>query len=661
MPQVKFSALVTDMKGKAGGSIFSKNKQGSYFRNNKWGGGRKSARWDAAKVRLSTLSNAWRNLSQEQREAWESAAVDFPFTNKFQEQYIASGYQLYMSLNGNLYANNLPTLTVPGENRPFPEDMTFAVATPDIPWVTGGTGATFPIVGTTLIGPCSTDGDCPYGFTCYAQGCLPNYTIGSPQFLAERLKVRENYYMFVDLNCEDDSDCVDQGLTGGSADVACQNGQCVYVGDGLEYWERTSYVLNIAPVVQLEGQWNQATGPEKTQINGSLRFTLGAYTINQLRTTQDEIVLVSNYSLSNGGPTIRLRPQDANTTRIYMTFGLNTTETTSEQATFLWYQDYATSELFGNCVLQFQINPGDTVENYLCLNASGFSYAQFEYYNKLLTGPISTWGDALGTNHNPFGDWITIGPWTGIVYGSGIYSTPTDIIYSDIRFYPSRYTEFKYALSGMLSGDEMVLILMNGDPQPKCTFRSCILPSEKINCALSACECDGYWCGPWGDILRDYRNAAPGGNPDVYMIPAVPIYDYVDNGGGFYQFDYAGVWINKKGGYFANNGATFVPLTTASIGATIESGFSVVVSVSRAKGNGKTVRESEFIKMTILPADQSQDWELWEFIKAAIKTAPPGTDFWIAFDLIDTTSGLYKRPTKHIRFKAGADLSSSVN
>jgi hypothetical protein len=672
MPQIKFSGLVTAMKGKAGGSIFSQNKQGAYFRNNRWGGGRKSARWDAVKVRLATLSNAWRNLSQEQREAWEAASADFPFENKFKEQYIASGYQLFMSLNGNLYANNLPTLTVPGENRPFPDDITFAVDTPDVPWFTGGTGATFPIAGNGLIKPCSQDEDCPFGFTCQNNGCLPNYPIGSPQFLAEREKVREMYYMFGDLDCNDDQDCVDQGLSGGSADVACQNGRCVYVGDSFEAWERTSYVLNIADAIHLQGQWSQAESANDTQVNGSFRFTLGPDSLKKLRTTQNEIVLVSNYSLGAGGPTIRIRPQDQQTTRVYMTFGVATSSTSSELATFVWYQDYPTEMFNGNCVLQFQINPRDTVQNYLCLNASGFSYAQFEYYDGFTNGPVSSWGLPIGTDHNPFLDWIMQGAWTGIVYGAGIYSTPTDVIYSDIRFYTFRYTEFKYALSGMLSGKESILIRANGDARPKCKREQCVDTGDTVyllnngqvatDCDwLPGCSCRAGRCGAWKSTERAFSNIAPGGNTDIRMVAAVPISEPIETEPGVYTFSFAGFWLNKLGGSFANNGATFVPLTTAEIGGTTESGFYIVVSVSRAKGNGKTVRTSEFIAMTIFPGEISSNYELWDYIKPTIITAPPGTDFWIAFDIIDTNSGLYRRPVKTIRFKAGADLQSSVN
>lgn len=661
MPQIKFSGLVTAMKGKAGGSIFSQNKQGAYFRNNRWGGGRKSARWDAAKNRLQTMSNAWRLLTSEQREAWQAAAVNYPFENKFKEEYIPSGYQLFMSLNGTLYAQGLPTLAVPAEKRPFPEDVQIAVATPDIPWVTGGTGATFPITGNGLIRPCSEDRDCPFGFWCQNNGCLPNYPIGSPQFLAERQKVRDAYYMFGDPECTSDQDCYDAGL-GTGTDIACTDGKCVYVGDGLMYWERTAYVLNIADALYESGQWTNETNQNKAQINGSFRFSLGQATLNKLRTSQDEIVLVSNYYNDGRGVTIRIRPQDEQTTRVYITLGINTSDIPAGNATFVWHQDYPTSEFYENSVLQFQINPINTVKSFICLNNRGFAYGQFEYWEGYQTGPISNWGPPYDTQHNPYGNLSMGAAWTGFVYGAGHLQAPTSVIYSDIRFYPSRYTDFKYALSGMLQGSESILITASGEAKPKCSYKSCTQGENFCGDFWNKCNCAAGICGPWRSTADRLANQAPGGNTDIRLSAAVPIYNIGEIEEGVYDIYFAETWFNLMGGSFANNGATFVPLTLATIQGTTESGFQLIVSVSRAKGKGMTTRKTEFIDMTLIPADISAEWELWEFVKAAIKSAPPGTEFWIAFNLLDTNSGLAQcRTKKTIRFKAGADLSSSVN
>lgn len=664
MPQIKFSNLVTAMKGKAGGSIFSQNKQGAYFRNNRWGGGRKSARWDAAKQRLTIMSNAWRNLSTEQREAWESAAINFPFQNKFKDEYIPSGYQLFMSLNGNLYAQNLPTLSVPGEKRPFPEDIQISGGTPDVPWVTGGTGATFPYLHSNCVEGDPPPEGCPDCYVC-SVNCIPDGgSITSAEYLECRAKIGEQYYMFADPECTSDSDCVDAGLAGATPDVACQDGKCVYVGDGLQYWEGLSYVLNISDILYDGGAWSHDTNSQLANFTASFRFTLGPSTLRKLMTTQKEIVLVSSYEGGGKGSSIRIRPQDQQTTRVYVTFAVATTDTASGYGTFVWYQDFNTSEFKSNSVLQYHIDVHNTSRSRICLNNSGFENLQFEYYENIFQGPISDWGAADGSGHNPFPHWETTGPWMGIVYGAGILGAPTDVIYSDIRYFTRRYDDFKYPLSGMLLGSESILITASGDIAPKCSYKACSITDDACNAGRTKCNCAAGVCGPWKHVADKFSNQAPGGNTSIRLTAAVPIYDITVNLDGSCTFTYAEYWLNKMGGSFANNGATFVPLVTASVQATTESGFYLIASVTRAKGNGMSHRNTEYVNMTLLPADVSADWELWEFVKSAITTAPPGTNFFVDFNVIDVTSGatMAKPPSRtRFRFKAGAELSGSVN
>lgn len=662
MPQIKFSGLITAMKGKAGGSIFSQNKQGAYFRNNRWGGGRKSARWDAAKNKLAQLSNSWRLLTPEQREAWQAAGATYPTLNKFKEEYIPSGYQLYMSLNGNLFAQNLPLLTFPGEKRPFPDDYRIDVTTSDQPWVTGGTGATFPNLSSFNLGACNDDEECAYGYMCIDNVCTAVNVPGSPEYNKQRQDMRAQFSAFDEPECTSDADCVDAGLSGGSADVACQDGACVYVGDGLVYWESLAYVLNISDALVNSGDWNYGTSTDDTQINGSFRFALGQNTLNRLRTTQDEIVLVSNYKNDGRGMSIRIRPQDERSTRVYITFGLKTGIGSPEAAMFTWYQDFLTTEFTNSSVLQFQINPGDTVNSFICLNSSGFLYGQFEYWVGLKTGPISTWGSSEGTSHDPYSDWETIQRWQGVVYGAGLMQASTDVIYSDIRFFPSRYDAFKFPLSGMLLGTESILITANGLEKPPCRGHDC---SEGIysECAWTVhCSCYNGKCKPHRYTRDRFANQAPGGNTDIRLVAAVPVMTIDNPMPNVYVYEFAGYWLNMAGGLFANNQATYVPLVTASISATKESGFYFILKVSRAKAKGMTIRSTELINMTLLPADVTADWELWEYIKPAITSAPPGTTFWIGVDIIDTNSGVAQvvaGPPR--RFKAGADLSSSVS
>ena len=117
MPKIKLSALASDIKGKANGSVFSTNSGGTYFRNNPSGGGRKSPKWDIQKNNFGSLATQWKALTQNQQEAWQDATVLYPTVNAFGDPRIPSGYELFMRLNGSLSAVGLPILDVPKSPR----------------------------------------------------------------------------------------------------------------------------------------------------------------------------------------------------------------------------------------------------------------------------------------------------------------------------------------------------------------------------------------------------------------------------------------------------------------------------------------------------------------------------------------------------------------
>jgi hypothetical protein len=120
MPKIQLSALATDMKGKSGGSVFARNKGGLYFRNNPGAVQKKSFAWQNQKSRFTALSTSWRSLSNEERIAWEQMAENYPAQDAWGNSYIPSGYQLYMRLNGTLTSYNLDLLTTPNSPGSWP-------------------------------------------------------------------------------------------------------------------------------------------------------------------------------------------------------------------------------------------------------------------------------------------------------------------------------------------------------------------------------------------------------------------------------------------------------------------------------------------------------------------------------------------------------------
>lgn len=120
MPKIRLSALATDMKGKAGGSVFSTNAGGVYFRNNPSGTSSKKPSNGLRRQLFATLAQSWKQLTEEEMAAWADAGPLYPTTNAWGESRIPKGFELYMRLNMNLVSVGLPTLLLPLTPRSIP-------------------------------------------------------------------------------------------------------------------------------------------------------------------------------------------------------------------------------------------------------------------------------------------------------------------------------------------------------------------------------------------------------------------------------------------------------------------------------------------------------------------------------------------------------------
>lgn len=122
--KIKYSALVSDMRGKLNGSVASKNRYGSYLRNKVTPINRNTTFQVAVRAILTLISQAWRSLTEAQRKQWSDAVQNFKGTNIFGDAKILSGSALYAKLNGNL-------LTI-GESQIAVPPMPVAVPTPNL-------------------------------------------------------------------------------------------------------------------------------------------------------------------------------------------------------------------------------------------------------------------------------------------------------------------------------------------------------------------------------------------------------------------------------------------------------------------------------------------------------------------------------------------------
>ena len=106
MAKILMTAIVADIRNKLNGSVFSKNRYGAYVRTKVTPVNPQTTSQQNARNILSTHSQGWRGLTDQQRQGWINQAPQFPFSDIFGNSKILSGNALYVKLNSNLnYAN----------------------------------------------------------------------------------------------------------------------------------------------------------------------------------------------------------------------------------------------------------------------------------------------------------------------------------------------------------------------------------------------------------------------------------------------------------------------------------------------------------------------------------------------------------------------------
>ena len=92
--------------GKLNGTVLAKNKGGTYARVKVTPTNPQTTAQQNGRNILATHSQGWGGLTQAQRDGWNNAAANYPYTDRFGNIKHLSGQQLYVQLNSNLnYAN----------------------------------------------------------------------------------------------------------------------------------------------------------------------------------------------------------------------------------------------------------------------------------------------------------------------------------------------------------------------------------------------------------------------------------------------------------------------------------------------------------------------------------------------------------------------------
>lgn len=111
--KILFGSVAVDGRGKLGGHVYSKNRAGSYVRTKVTPVNPQTSDQTGVRNNFTSISQAWRGLSDVQRAAWNGAVENFKTTNVFGSLKTPSGAQLYMRLNRNLHTAGQAAISTP--------------------------------------------------------------------------------------------------------------------------------------------------------------------------------------------------------------------------------------------------------------------------------------------------------------------------------------------------------------------------------------------------------------------------------------------------------------------------------------------------------------------------------------------------------------------
>src|SRR5689334_14742391 len=102
MGKIKLGSIVVDIRGKVGGHVYSKNRGGSYMKNKVTPSNPQTSSQTSIRAVFTSLSQGWRDLTNDERLQRESAVQGFARTDVFGDVKNPTGNTLYIRLNMNI-------------------------------------------------------------------------------------------------------------------------------------------------------------------------------------------------------------------------------------------------------------------------------------------------------------------------------------------------------------------------------------------------------------------------------------------------------------------------------------------------------------------------------------------------------------------------------
>lgn len=113
MALLKMGAIVTQISGKVGGQTFGKGKYGQYLKNTGSYINAKTPKRTGINSLLATVTSFWRTLTNAERDLWDVATANFPYTNRLGLVVTYSGFNLFTKFNVNRLLVKQTILLVP--------------------------------------------------------------------------------------------------------------------------------------------------------------------------------------------------------------------------------------------------------------------------------------------------------------------------------------------------------------------------------------------------------------------------------------------------------------------------------------------------------------------------------------------------------------------
>lgn len=102
MALIKWGMMVVDGRGKLGGHVLTKSRNGATARTKVTPANPQTSYQQANRAAFGQLSSSWANLTEAQRKAWNAAVDEWQKTNIFGDLKSPSGRDLYIGLNRNI-------------------------------------------------------------------------------------------------------------------------------------------------------------------------------------------------------------------------------------------------------------------------------------------------------------------------------------------------------------------------------------------------------------------------------------------------------------------------------------------------------------------------------------------------------------------------------